>query len=233
MTKISVYDLKGHETEKIELPENIFNVKINTKLIAQAVRVYQANKRQGTVSTKTRGEVEGSTRKIYRQKGTGKARHGSIRAPIFVKGGIAFGPKPRDFSLDLPKKMKKTALYSSLSAKLKENAIFVIDGLEKIKEKTKEMVKILKNLKFNPDEEKILLCLPEFKENIIRCFRNLDQSKITNINMLNSYDVLNSNKILFTKEAILKMSQTNNSVEEEKVKAKSKIKKVKNQKNEK
>ena len=104
---VDVYDTRGKVVEKMHLPKDIFGVDVNQQLIAQAVRVYLANKRQGTVSTKTRGEVTGSTRKIYRQKGTGRARHGSIRAPIFVHGGLVFGPKPRDYSMKFPKKMRK------------------------------------------------------------------------------------------------------------------------------
>src|SRR6185437_7247197 len=115
---VDVVGIDGKVTGKIALPGEIFGEKLNKALLAQAVRVYLANQRQGNASTKTRGEVDGSTRKIYRQKGTGRARHGSVRAPIFVHGGIAHGPKPRDFSLTMPQKMKQKALFSALSTKL-------------------------------------------------------------------------------------------------------------------
>src|SRR3989338_1504391 len=144
--KLSVYDLKGKSVGKINLPKEIFGVKVNDKLMAQAVRVYLANQRQGTVSTKTRGEVKGSSRKIYRQKGTGRARHGSIRAPIFVKGGLVFGPKPRDFGLSLPKKMKKAALFAALSAKLRDGEVKVVQGFEKLPAKTKNVAESLSKM---------------------------------------------------------------------------------------
>src|SRR3989338_5152877 len=126
-----VFDTKGALKKTIDLPKEIFGVQENNILLAQAVRVYLANQRQGTVSTKTRGEVAGSTRKIYRQKGTGRARHGSIRAPIFVHGGLVFGPKPRDYSMKFPKKMRKAALASALSSKVNDAQVKVVDGLEK------------------------------------------------------------------------------------------------------
>ena len=120
---IDVFDIKGKNVGSISLPESIFKAKVNPQVVAQAVRVYLANQRQGTSSTKTRGEVQGSTRKIYRQKGTGRARHGSIRAPIFVHGGVAFGPKPRDFSLKIPSKIKQQALFSAFSSKFSADEI--------------------------------------------------------------------------------------------------------------
>src|SRR6266404_5428662 len=120
---VAVVGIDGKVSGKVSLPGEMFGEKVNKALLAQAVRVYLANQRQGNASTKTRGEVDGSTAKIYRQKGTGRARHGSKRAPIFVKGGIVFGPKPRDFSLSLPQKMKRKALFSALSAKVKDKEV--------------------------------------------------------------------------------------------------------------
>lgn len=201
--KADVYDTKGKVVETINLPAEIFGAKINPKLLAQAVRVYLANQRAGTASTKTRGEVKGSSRKIYRQKGTGRARHGSIRAPIFVHGGVAFGPKPRDYSLKLPKKMKKKALDSALSAKIKDRGIKIITGLEKITPKTKKMVEILKNLNLN--NQKLLIVLPKKEENIDRAARNIGGVDMTLANQLNTYDVLNATMLLFTKDAIVKV----------------------------
>src|SRR3989344_6756187 len=138
---IPVYNLEGKEVKTLDVPKEIFSVKPNPKLLAQYVRVYLTNNRQGTASTKTRGEVRGSTRKIYRQKGTGRARHGAITAPIFVGGGVVFGPKPRDYSRKLPQKMKKAALFSALTAKRIDNAVKVIGNLDTIVPKTKEMAK--------------------------------------------------------------------------------------------
>lgn len=199
---VSVYNLKGKVIEKVSLPKEIFGVKINDKLMSQAVRVYRANQRLGTVSTKTRGEVKGSTRKIYRQKGTGRARHGSIRAPIFVGGGRVFGPKPRDFRLSLPKKMKRVSLFSALSSKLAEGEIKVLIGLEKIEPKTKKAYEVVKNL--DGKDQKILLITPSSKnfENVYRSFRNIEGINILEVSMLNAYQVLDNKLVLLMKEAI-------------------------------
>lgn len=204
---IDVYDTKGKVLESLALPKEVFAAKINNQLMAQAVRVYLANQRQGTASTKTRGEVKGSSRKIYRQKGTGRARHGSVRAPIFVHGGVVFGPKPRDYSLKLPKKMKKQALFSALTAKLKNNEIKVVGGLGKITPKTKEMLKVIKNLELESKNKKILLVLPLKLENIDRAARNITGVEIAFTNQLNIFEVLRTKNLLFTKEAIESMAK--------------------------
>src|SRR3990172_8527697 len=141
--QIEVWDTEGKVVEKLALPEKIFAAKANKKLMAQAVRVYLANQRQGTQKTKSRGEIKASKAKIWRQKGTGKARHGARSAPIFVGGGGAHGPNPRGFSLKIPQKMRQAALFSALSAKFQEGKILVVKGLEAIKPKVKEMVKVL------------------------------------------------------------------------------------------
>src|SRR5579885_383385 len=146
---IDVYGIDRKVSGKVSLPHVIFGEKVNKQLLAQAVRVYLANKRQGTVSTKTRGEVDGSTRKIYRQKGTGRARHGSVRAPIFVHGGVVHGPKPRDYSLNLPKKMRRKALFSALSAKLQDGQIKVVAGFEKLEPKTKAFISAITPFQFD------------------------------------------------------------------------------------
>lgn len=197
-----IYDIKGKVVGQVDLPKEIFDAKINPKLMAQAVRVYLANQRKGTASTKTRGEVAGSTRKIYRQKGTGRARHGSIRAPIFVHGGVVFGPTPRDFSLNLPKKMRRLALVSALSAKQKEGEIKVIAGIEKIEPKTKHVVEIMENLNLNTPKKKILIVLPQKIENIKRAARNIQGLEVKLINNLNTYEVLNNRFLLFTQSAV-------------------------------
>ncbi|PIP74376.1 MAG: 50S ribosomal protein L4, partial [Candidatus Levybacteria bacterium CG22_combo_CG10-13_8_21_14_all_35_11] len=183
----------------------IFGAKINKVLLAQAVRVYLANQRKGTHSTKTRGEVEGSTAKIYRQKGTGRARHGSKRAPIFVKGGVVFGPKPRDYSLKLPKKMRRLALFSSLTTKKDEGKIVVLSGLEKIEAKTNKMADVVKNLNLEEKNKKILLITPDTInafENVYKATRNLKGVSIVSAKMLNTYEVLNSKTVLLMKASI-------------------------------
>lgn len=205
---IDVFDTNGKVVETLSLPEEIFAVKANDQLVAQAVRVYLANQRRGTVSTKTRGEVQGSSRKIYKQKGTGRARHGSVRAPIFVKGGIVFGPKPRDYSMDLPKKMKRKALYGVLSAKLSEGKLKVVVGVEKLAPKTKEMVNVLKNLELG-DAQKTLFVLPlSSSENAAKALRNIAGVTYRYAYQINTYDVLNSKTIVFVKDAIESLSKT-------------------------
>lgn len=199
------FNIKGKIEEKIELPKEIFGAKVNNQLIAQAVRVYLANQRMGTASTKTRGEVHGSTRKIWRQKGTGRARHGSRKAPIFVGGGIVSGPKPRDFSLKLPKKMKRLALFSALTSKFKKAEIKGITGFEKIEPKTKLMVNAMRNLGISDKDKKVLLVTPSTKkefENVYRAARNIKGVNILDANLLNAYEVFNNKLILLMKESL-------------------------------
>ncbi len=203
---VDVYGLDGKVLGKVSLSVEIFGEKINKQLLAQAVRVYLANKRQGNASTKTRGEVEGSTRKIYRQKGTGRARHGSVRAPIFVKGGIVFGPKPRDFSLDLPKKMRRKALFVALSAKLKDGELKIVSGFEAMAPKTKDFVAGLKKLDVTT-KGKMLVIAPDSFESAKRAVRNVQGVSLTAATRLNAYDVLKSKNILLSKEAISEMEK--------------------------
>lgn len=200
---LDVYDTKGKVVGSIDLAKEIFGLPSNTALIAQAIRVYLANQRKGTASTKTRGEVQGSSRKIYKQKGTGRARHGSVRAPIFVKGGIVFGPKPRDYSLDMPQKMRRKALLSALSEKVKDGSVKVVTGVEKLPAKTKEMVAVLKSLELSG--KKILFVLPSSKEkteNMVKAVRNIEGVSYTRATNINTYEVLNNTVILFEKDAI-------------------------------
>lgn len=207
---VSVFDLKGKAAGSIELPQQIFGAKINNSLISQAVRVYLANQKQGTVKTKDRGEVNKTTKKIYQQKGTGRARHGSKRAPIFVGGGLAFGPKPRDLSLSISKKMKTLALFSALSSKLKDSEIKIIKGLEKILPKTKLMAEVLKNLGIEEDK-KVLLILPKKdaeSENVYRAGRNIQGLEILSANSLNTYKVLDNTLILLMRDSVDSLENT-------------------------
>jgi large subunit ribosomal protein L4 len=204
---VDILDLTGKAIDKISLPEEIFAAKINKVLIAQAVKVYLANQRQGTASTKTRGEVEGSTRKIYRQKGTGRARHGSIRAPIFVHGGVVFGPKPRDYSLKLPQKMKRKALFSALSAKFNDGEIKILQDLEKLEPKTKKFAEVIKNLGLENKKKKVLLITAAETENLKRAAQNIEGVTITAAQRLNTYDILNHRQLIFMKQALEKLSQ--------------------------
>lgn len=199
---IPVYDIKGKEIDKAELPKEIFNYKINKSLIAQAIRVYQFNQRQGTASTKTRGEVVGSTRKIYRQKGTGRARHGSIKAPIFVGGGVVGGPKPKDYSLTINKKQKRKAIFSALTLMFKNKKII---GLNKksleIDPKTKYIIEFLKTLDLL--NKKIIFVLPKIeKNNFILAARNIQRVNIVDVKSLNIFQILNCEKLIFVEDSI-------------------------------
>lgn len=201
-----VYNTQGKIVSKIGLPKEVFGVKVNDSLMAQAVRVYLANQRMGTASTKNRGEITGSTKKIWRQKGTGRARHGSRKAPIFVGGGVAFGPRPRDYSLKMPKKMKKAALFSALSLKQNNKEIKVVTGLEKILPKTKFMAQVVKKIGFDSKKINVLLVIPDKAkkgfENVYRAGRNIEGLKILNADSLNTYEVLDNQSVLFMKDSV-------------------------------
>ncbi|HEX8965958.1 MAG TPA: 50S ribosomal protein L4 [Patescibacteria group bacterium] len=204
---ISVLDAQGKETGTIKLPEVVFGAKVNTTLIAQAVRVYLINQRQGTVSTLTRGEVDGSTRKIYRQKGTGRARHGGVRAPIFVKGGVGHGPKPVDYKASLSQNMRKAALFAALSSKVKNSEIKVVTGIEGMK-KTNVFAKAFAAWGVNAKNRNVLFVLPAHNEELFKATRNLTGVCITPANMLNTYEVLKHKTIVFVKDAVDAVEKT-------------------------
>jgi large subunit ribosomal protein L4 len=206
---VSVLDTKGKITGHVTLPVEIFGAKINNSLMSQAVRVYLANQRQGTSKTKDRGEVDRTTKKIYQQKGTGRARHGSRRAPIYVGGGRVFGPRPRDLSLSISQKMKTLALFSALSSKLKDSEIKIIKGLETILPKTKLMAEVLENLGINNDK-KVLLVMskPKESENVYRAGRNIEGLEILNANSLNTYKVLDNKLVLLMRDSIDSLKDT-------------------------
>jgi len=199
---VPVYSLAGRASGTLALPKEIFGVKVNKKLLAQAVRVYSTNQKHLPGSTKTRGEVEGSTAKIYRQKGTGRARHGAVRAPIFIGGGITFGPKPRKIRLSLPQKMKKAALFSSFASKAEDKKILALSGLEKASGKTKEIALWLDKVKVG----NALIMIGEKNENAVRAFRNIPNVSIMPVNLVNAYEILKHNFLIITKEAVEKLS---------------------------
>ncbi len=204
---IPVYSVDGKETGNLELPEDFFNVEVNRRLLAQYVRVYLANRRQGTASTKTRGEVKGSTRKIYRQKGTGRARHGDIKAPIFVGGGVVGGPKPRKFSLKLNKKQAKKALFSALTLKFREKGIFGLsEDFLKIEPKTRLMVRFLNAVGF--EKERILVVLPKMqKNNLLLAARNISNISLIGMTSINPYEVLKNGKVLIVEGGLQVLSK--------------------------
>lgn len=179
------------------LPKELFGGKVNEKLLAVAVRVYLANQREGSAKTKTRGEVEGSTRKIYRQKGTGRARHGSIRAPIFVGGGIVFGPVPRDYHLTMSKSVKRAALLSALSAR--KNDTKIISELDTLEPKTKKAASALKNAGITGST---LLVVASESQSLSRAARNLKAVDLIGARDLNPYAVLTHKYIVFTKKSL-------------------------------
>lgn len=204
--KQEIVDTKGKVIGNIELPKDIFGLKENDALVAQVITSYLANKRQGGASTKTRGEVSGSTRKLFRQKGTGRARAGSIRSPIRVGGGIVFGPKPRDFSKKITKKIKKKALFITLSLKLRDKKIRIIADLEKVGPKTKQAQEVLTNLfPRNFDKLKLLLVIADNESSFARALRNIPYVKQQRIQGLNAHQVVQHSDILFTKKAIQRL----------------------------
>lgn len=200
-----VYNLKGNVVGKVALPAEIFSAEVKPELIAAAVRVYQANLRSGTHDTKTRSEVIGSTRKIYRQKGTGRARHGAITAPIFIGGGVAHGPHPRDYSLNLPQKMKRLALFGVLTGKLQDGSIKIVRGLEKIDLKTKNMNEALVNLKLannNNKRKNVLLVTSGDFENVRLAGRNIEYLTIENAKLIYALEILSHKNLLLMEEAV-------------------------------
>jgi len=207
--KADVVDLKGKVVESMHLPSEIFGAKINPTLMAQAVRVYLQNQRRGTVSTKTRGEVEGSTRKIYRQKGTGRARHGSLRAPIFVGGGLVFGPKQRDYSTTMPQKMRHGALFSALTAKLQNGEVKIVRGLDTIEPKTKLMYTVLQEIVDMKKPSILLIISSDNKttENVTKAARNIEGITFLPANQLNTYEVLKAKQLVMMKDAVETMAR--------------------------
>ena len=204
MPKVALYDITGSQIGDVELSDDIFGVEVNTHVMYEAVKNYLANQRQGTQSAKTRGEVRGGGRKPWRQKGTGRARQGSIRAPQWIGGGVVFAPKPRDYSYKLPKRIKRLALKSALSSKVQDNEIIVVDSLVLDKPKTKDMVKILSNLKAG---KKTLVVIPERDENVILASRNIPGVKTAYVNTINVYDILNCDSFLITRDAVNKVEE--------------------------
>jgi len=196
---VDVYSLSGKKVDKFKLEPKIFNVTVNKPLLHQAITMYNANKRQGTASTKTRANVRGGGKKPWRQKGTGRARAGSIRSPLWRGGGVVFGPHPRDFGYDLPKKMKRLALISSLSAKTKDKEIIVLEKTPELKApKTKDIVKILMALKTY--RKRTLFLASERNINLMKSCRNIENLTLKTCDDFNAYDVISNSKVLFSKD---------------------------------
>ena len=204
MPKIDVYNMQGKKVSDIELNENIFGIKPNEKVVHTALVNYMANQRQGTANTKTRAEVSGGGRKPWKQKGTGRARQGSIRAPQWFKGGIALGPKPRDYRYTINKKERRLAIKSVLSSKVLEKNLVVVDKLELDEIKTKNMVNVLENLKV---EGKTLIILPEKNLNVQKSAKNIEGVKAGLVNTINVYDLLKYNKLILTVDSVKSLEE--------------------------
>lgn len=198
-----VYGVDGKVSGKVSLPKIVFGAKINSILMAQAVNIYLSNQRKAHAKTKTRGEVIGSTRKIYKQKGTGHARHGDIKAPVFVGGGKAHGPNgEQNYKRSFPEKMREVALNSALSSKVKDEKVMILDGAETMEGKTKEIVKIINGFPLKSKKGEILIVLPKKMEKFSRAVRNIEGVTLTNVKNLNTYQILTSDLIVLTKEAL-------------------------------
>ena len=204
MPKIDVLSADGKKAKEIELNENVFGIEPNEDVVHLVIVNYLANQRQGTQNTKTRSEVSGGGRKPWRQKGTGRARQGSIRAPQWIKGGIALGPKPLTYTYKVNKKERRLAIRSVLSSKVLENQLTVVDKLELKEIKTAEMVKTLKNIKV---EGKTLVVLPENNENVQKSLRNIKGVKASIVDTINAYDLVKYDNLVLTEASVKKIEE--------------------------
>ena len=203
MPTVGVFNKEGNKVSDMELSESVFGVEVNEYALHQVVVALLANKRQGTQSTKTRSEVRGGGAKPWRQKGTGRARQGSIRAPQWIKGGIVFAPKPRDYRTSVPKSMRKVAMKSALTSKVQENQMIILDTLNFEAPKTKNIVEMLKALEAN----KALIITAESNEVVYKSARNIQGISIIPANNINVYDLLKYEKLIITKDAVSKIEE--------------------------
>ncbi|MDO5707150.1 MAG: 50S ribosomal protein L4 [Andreesenia angusta] len=204
MPKVSLLNVSGEEVGEIELNDAVFGIEVNEHVLYEAVKNQLANKRQGTQSAKTRAEVRGGGRKPWRQKGTGRARQGSIRSPQWVGGGIVFAPKPRDYSYKLPKKVRRLAMKSALSSKVENNEIIVVDKFNLEAPKTKDMINILGSIKAG---KKALVVTAENDTNVIKSSNNIQGVRTATVNTLNVYDILKYDSLVITEDAVKKVEE--------------------------
>ena len=204
MSKLSVLDMTGKKVSDIELNDSIFAIEPNMSAMHLVVVGYLANQRQGTQSTKTRSEVSGGGKKPWRQKGTGRARQGSTRSPQWYHGGIALGPKPRTYGIDVNKKVRRLAMKSALSSKVAADEMIVLDSVKLDAIKTKEIAKMFEAIKA---QKKVLVVLPENNEVIYKSARNIEGAKVSTVNTLNVYDILNCDTIVVLKDAVTKIEE--------------------------
>ena len=203
MANVTVFNMEGNEVGTMELNDAVFGVEINEHLVHLAVVRQLANKRQGTQKAKTRSEVSGGGRKPWRQKGTGHARQGSIRAPQWTGGGVVFAPVPRDYEVKMNKKERRAALKSALTSKVQENKLVVVDSLALAEAKTKEMQKVLTNLK----AEKALIVTAGDDQNVVLSARNIADVQTATVNTINVYDVMKHNTVVVTKDAVASIEE--------------------------
>ena len=204
MPKVDVYNVEGKKVSDIELADSVFGIEPNENIVHSVLKNYLANQRQGTQSTKTRAEVSGGGKKPWRQKGTGRARQGSIRAPQWIKGGIALGPKPRSYKYTVNKKEKRLAIKSVLSSKVLEKELTVVDKLELKEIKTKSMVNVLQALKV---EGKTLIVLPENNKNVVMSARNIKGVKTISANNINVFDLLKYSNLILPVDTVKKLEE--------------------------
>lgn len=198
MPKVALYNMEAKQVGEIELSDAVFGVEVNGRVMHQVVKMQLANKRQGTQSALTRAEVSGGGKKPWKQKGTGRARHGSTRSPQWTHGGIVFAPKPRDYSYTLPKKIKRLALKSALSSKIVSNEIYVLDSLTMETPKTKTIVEMLSKF----EAKKTMIVVAESNETIYKSVRNIENACVVPANNINVYDILKYEKFIITKDAV-------------------------------
>ncbi|MEW8955399.1 50S ribosomal protein L4 [Clostridium sp.] len=203
MPKVGLFNIEAKQVGEIELSEVVFGAEVKPHVMHQVVVALLANKRQGTQSAKTRAEVSGGGIKPWRQKGTGRARQGSIRSPQWIHGGIVFAPKPRDYRVSTPKSMRKVAMKSALTSRVQDNQLLVLESLELSAPKTKEMVKILNAF----EAKKTLIVTAESNENIYKSARNIEGVSVIPVNNINVYDLLKFEKVLITKDAVSKIEE--------------------------
>ena len=203
MANVTVYNMEGNEVGTMELNDAVFGVEINEHLVHLAVVRQLANKRQGTQKAKTRSEVSGGGRKPWRQKGTGHARKGSIRAPQWTGGGVVFAPVPRDYEVKMNKKERRAALKSALTSKVQDNKLVVVDSLALAEVKTKEMQRVLTNLK----AEKALVITASDDKNVVLSARNIADVQTATVNTMNVYDVMKHNTVVVTKDAVASIEE--------------------------
>lgn len=204
MATVKVLDMSGAEKGTLELADGIFGIEPNANAVHIVVKNYLANRRQGTQSTKDRGEVRGGGRKPFRQKGTGRSRQGSTRDPSQVGGGVAFAPKPRSYRYTVPKKVRRLAMLSALSSKVKENEIIVLDDLKFDEPKTKEMIKLLENVKA---QKKALIVMADKDDNVVKSAANIPGVRTALVSTMNVYEIINHTNFIVTKEAIDKIEE--------------------------